>query len=281
MTDLTNAFYCYSNDFNALSNKNPLIDSQPLCQYDLPLHLWHGTFSFGRVFKKSTDVKCDSLNGIPRNMAEFHFSPSNFLLSNDDILLLKNASDKFKFNQVEYIGTDLQHCPSVSTMIIELMKIKSLDGITQKLNWLEINQCSDLCDAKGLPQQIHTLSVNHCPNLSFHAIKDLSIIGDLTWNNNKDRNFNDFHLSFPSIKGWIIIDCRKFHSHFLSLLLVENLQGIRLIPGHYTYDEDELIFQKQAISIFNKYLPNTTGKKGMLRCQAELIDAGYAAYAQL
>jgi len=112
------------------------------------------------------------------------------------------------------------------------------------------------------------LNITSNPNLSFTACY-FSSIKTLYWRDNKDVTLHDFHRHFPKITNWLTIS-EQIKSHVLSVLLVEKLQWI------YSFDSLE-----RMIVIINKHLPNTTGKKGMLRCQAELIDAGYEAYAQL
>jgi hypothetical protein len=57
-------------------------------------------------------------------------------------------------------------------------------------------------------------------------------------------------------------------SHILGLLLIEGCE--------------EFYMDRYPVrDIINKYLPNKEGRKGLMKCKAELVDAGYEEYAQL
>jgi hypothetical protein len=58
------------------------------------------------------------------------------------------------------------------------------------------------------------------------------------------------------------------YCYVLGILLIDSLKQIVL-------DNVEVAF------IVNKYLPNTEGRKGLMKCKAELVDAGFNEYAQL
>jgi hypothetical protein len=57
-------------------------------------------------------------------------------------------------------------------------------------------------------------------------------------------------------------------SHVLGILLIEGCSKLR-------------IDKTRVQDIINSYLPNKEGRKGLMKCKAELVDAGFEAYAQL
>jgi len=188
-----------------------------------------------------------SLNGCPRVIDNY------FLVFNQKHLKTLNGSPK-NVNNVS---------------VWNCSKIQDLTGITPDCGSYWIGGNDSLLSLNGISTTNETcIYTNNNQELSFTACQFPSI-KTLDWRNNKDVSLHDFHKHFPKISNRLTIS-NKIQSRVLSVLLIEGLQKI--------YSDDNL---EPLVAIINKHLPNTTGKKGMLRCQAALIDAGYAAYAQL
>jgi hypothetical protein len=69
------------------------------------------------------------------------------------------------------------------------------------------------------------------------------------------------------------VACNPITSHILGVLLVPGLERFHIYGDDAVDDRIE--------EIMKKYLPNTKGRAALLDCQEELIDAGFADYAQL
>jgi len=188
--------------------------------------------------------------------------------------------------------SSIEGCPKVADgfQVIDQKYLKSLKGSPEKAKNLIIWNCSMLQDLTGITPdcESYTISsnerlasikgipVNKEIDLKIYENKNLSFttchfpsIKALHWVNNKDVSLHDFHRHFPKITRVLMIS-DHIKSHVLSLLLIDELKEI-IIEGKLD----------PVVNIINQYLPNIMGKKGMLRCQAELIDAGYTEYAQL
>lgn len=124
-------------------------------------------------------------------------------------------------------------------------------------------------------------SLEHCPTLvggNFYCSNNnlislnwapIHISGDFYCNNNSNlKSLKDIHRRIKSID-------RKFHA--VNCPLIENLLGLILIDGI----KDILIDNKKIQAILNKYLLQPNKKLAMLKCQQELIEAGFEEAAQL
>jgi len=182
--------------------------------------------------------------------------------------------------------TSLNGCPAVNHVIGSTLKtsieidncctLVNLEGIFNDADLYVIKRNSSLTSLRGLHTKfIDLLEVTDNSNLSYHDYQ-IKKINKLFWFQNKNTDLHDFHYHFPCVKElWID---KTIKSRVLSLLLVE---GLTTVKQDYVANPNNRKNNETFDAIINKHLPNTTGKKGMLRCQAELIDAGYAAYAQL
>ena len=85
---------------------------------------------------------------------------------------------------------------------------------------------------------------------------------------NKLASLKDIQKHIKRIDGVFRVDHNPITSHILGVLLIENCTRIRLD-------------NKEVESIVNQYLPNREGRKGLLKCKGELVDAGFDAFAQL
>ena len=93
------------------------------------------------------------------------------------------------------------------------------------------------------------------------------------------KSLKDIHLQYPEIDG--TFNCNGVESDILGLLLIKGLTRVNLEYVGTSYDGKVVIFNFGVQSIISKYFPNTEGRKGLLKCKAELIDAGYEEYARI
>jgi len=222
--------------------KGLVINEKEVCPNGKIRDDWKGDFRLN-----GGQHQVSSLEGCPRVIA------SDFQVNNQKHLTsLKGGPEKASF-------VNVWNCPA----------LQDLTGITPDCNSYWINQNKQLLSLDGiLTTEKLELDISGNPKLSF-TVCQFPSIKSLRWINNKDVSLHDFHKHFPKISNRLTIS-NKIKSRVLSVLLIEGLQKI------ISYDNLE-----PMVAIINKHLPNTTGKKVMLRCQAALIDAGYEAYAQL
>jgi len=222
--------------------KGLVIDKKEVCPNGKIREIWKGNFE---IYGHRAEVS--SLEGCPRVVEDwFHVISQKYLTT------LKGSPEKAGYVSV-------WRCSA----------LKDLTGITPVSGSYRIGGNDSLLSLNGIPLiGDHDLHLESNPKLSFTACQFPSI-KSLAWVDNKDVSLHDFHRHFPKISKYLRFS-EHIQSHVLSVLLIEGLQEI--------YSLDDL---KPMVAIINQHLPNTLGKKGMLRCQAELIDAGYEEYAQL
>ena len=68
--------------------------------------------------------------------------------------------------------------------------------------------------------------------------------------------------------GFFVAGGNEITSHVLGVLLIDGCEKI-------------FIDNKEVEAIVNEYLPNKEGRKGLLKCKGELVDAGFEEFAQL
>ena len=85
---------------------------------------------------------------------------------------------------------------------------------------------------------------------------------------NNITSLKDIHKCIISLKGHLYVSNNPLTSHVLGVLLIDGCTGI---------DMDN----KEVQEIVNEYLPNKEGRKGLLKCKGELVDAGFEEFAQL
>lgn len=93
-----------------------------------------------------------------------------------------------------------------------------------------------------------------------------SIRGNCYCYDNELTNLKDIHKMITTIRGHFFCNHNLITSHVLGLLMISELTKV-------VCDNDGWG------NILNRYLGK--GRKGMLDCQNELIEAGYEEYAQL
>jgi hypothetical protein len=84
----------------------------------------------------------------------------------------------------------------------------------------------------------------------------------------KLTSLKDIHKHLHKMKGNFNVEDNPIKSHVLGVLLIEGCKAL-------------IIDNQEVENIISKYLPNKEGRKGLMKCKAELVDAGYEDYAQL
>jgi hypothetical protein len=131
-------------------------------------------------------------------------------------------------------------------------------------------ECHDnqLTSLKGSPK----ISYGHfdCSNNRLKSLEGCpeTINGYFSVDNNKLTSLKDIHKHLHTVKGIIYAELNRITSHILGVLLIEGCEELRLDNVEVT-------------DIIDKYLPNYEGRKGLMKCKAELVDAGFGAFAQL
>ena len=85
---------------------------------------------------------------------------------------------------------------------------------------------------------------------------------------NNLTSLKDIHKQLHKMNGYFNCGANKLTSHVLGVLLISGCEKLK-------------IDNKEVEAIVNKYLPNNEGRKGLLKCKGELVDAGFDAFAQL
>ena len=91
---------------------------------------------------------------------------------------------------------------------------------------------------------------------------------DFNCSDNDLTSLQGIHKILKKMNGTFYAHDNHIKSHVIGLMLVQGCKKVRLD-------------NKQVEEIMNKYLPNTTGNRGLLDCQGDLIDAGFGDYAEL
>jgi hypothetical protein len=102
-------------------------------------------------------------------------------------------------------------------------------------------------------------SLEYCPS---------EVGGDFWCAYNKLTSLKDIHKQLTKMKGKFVASKNPIKSHVIGILLVEGCTEIE-------------IDNKKVEAIINKYLPNTEGKAGFMKCKHELQDADFDEYAKL
>jgi len=223
--------------------KGLVIDGREVCPNGKIRDHWEGNFNIG-IEKHQVS----SLEGCPSVVANsFQVNDQKHLRS-------------FKGSPEKASHVNVWKCPM----------LQDLTGITPDCDsyWIEWNDSLLSLDGILTTEKLK-LDIIRNPKLSY-TVCQFPSIKSMRWVDNKDVSLHDFHRHFPKITKWLTIS-DKIKSHALSVLLIEGLQKI------HSFDNGLILM----VDIINHHLPNKTGKKGMLRCQAELIDAGYTEHAQL
>jgi hypothetical protein len=102
-------------------------------------------------------------------------------------------------------------------------------------------------------------SLEYCPS---------KVGGSFYCSDNKLTSLKDIHKQLTKMKGKFDASNNPIKSHVIGILLVEGCTWL-------------LIDNKKVEAIINKYLPNTEGKAGFMKCKHELQDADFDEYAKL
>jgi hypothetical protein len=124
-----------------------------------------------------------------------------------------------------------------------------------------------------LPVQFGTVGGDfHCYDNELTSLEGVAreIGGDLSCSDNKLTSLEGIHKIIKRVDGVFYCARNPIKTGGIGLILIEGLTRIPLSSTDEYYD---------AFKIIKKYLGQ--GKKGLLLCQDELIDAGYEKYAKL
>lgn len=145
--------------------------------------------------------------------------------------------------------------------------LTSLEGAPKEVHgdfWCFSNYLTSL---KGAPTKI-TSGVFNCAGNKLISLEyaPREVRGSfLCYNNNKLTTLKDVHKLFDWVSGEFDCENNPIKSHVLGLLLIP---GVRCIIG-----------RDEWIDIVNRHLGK--GRKGLIDCQNELIEARLEEYAQL
>jgi hypothetical protein len=98
---------------------------------------------------------------------------------------------------------------------------------------------------------------------------------DVGLSSNKFTTLHDIHKFVKRINGYIVLTDNNITECMLGLLMIDGLMGIDVDANKSNKDF------LNASEIINTYLPNTDGRKGVVECQRELIEAGLEEFAKL
>ena len=196
----------------------------------------------------------------------------NFFCTNTNIKSLANCPreviGRFNISRNDRLKT-LEHGPiSVGEFICDDGELKSLSFAPQKVGKSFSCEFNKLTSLEGFPVEVGgdiLLSGNKLTSLDHLP---MIIHGDLNVSENKIRTLQDVHKKIKKV-GSLDLMYDPIKSHILGLMLIEVEE---ILFG--TQDDDETVND-----ILNKW--KNQGRKGVLGCQRELIDAGYRDLAQL
>lgn len=147
-------------------------------------------------------------------------------------------------------------------------KLTSLEGAPKTIDgdfWCNNNHLTSL---KGAPERVtggFDCSSNRLTSLEGAPKK----IGSYFFcDNNNLTSLQNIHKMITEINGDFYCHKNKITSHVLGLLLIPGIKNIVASVDEFSW-----------VKILNRYLGK--GRKGMLDCQNELIEAGLEEYAQL
>ena len=108
-------------------------------------------------------------------------------------------------------------------------------------------------------------SLEHCPS---------EVGGSFRCVRNELTSLKDIHKQLTKMNGKFVCYDNPITSHILGVLLINGCSALQIDDrGAEPYYSVE--------KIINKYLPNKEGRKGLLKCKGELVDAGFDTFAQL
>ena len=125
-----------------------------------------------------------------------------------------------------------------------------------------------LTSLKGVPPNI--AGDFDCSYNQLHSLQGAPtcVGGNFDCHGNKLTSLHDIHKLIKQINGTFWADENPIKSHVLGLLYIKGCKRVEL-------------YNKKVEGILNRHLPNTKGHSGLIKCQSELLDEGFAEYAQL
>lgn len=143
----------------------------------------------------------------------------------------------------------------------------------------------DITTLKGAPQ--HIVGRFSCSDNLLTSLEGAPsvITGGFFCNNNDVTSLHDVHKIITEIRGVFSMLNNPIKSHVLGILMIKGLQWVKIADSRLSAKNPEggeaapRLLEVQAI--LEKYIPNRVGKKSLLECQSELLDAGLDEYAQL
>lgn len=147
-----------------------------------------------------------------------------------------------------------------------------LTGMPKKINGDFNASSNSLFNMKGGPDVVlGYLLLNNNKLKSFEGFPSI-ISRDLVIRNNNITTLKNIHKHIKQINGYLILDTDKIKDSILGLFYIDGLKGV----GGASNDNTE----PKWVDIFNRVY-GEKGKKGIIDCQEELIEAGLDKFAEL
>jgi hypothetical protein len=153
----------------------------------------------------------------------------------------------------------------------------TIDEIVQSRTWHGDLRCAgmDLNSFEFSPKAIARSF--DCSRNKFSSFEHFpaEVGKDVGLSSNKFTTLHDIHKFVKRINGYIVLTDNNITECMLGLLMIDGLMGIDVDANKSNKDF------LNASEIINTYLPNTDGRKGVVECQRELIEAGLEEFAKL
>jgi hypothetical protein len=235
-----------------------IIDGQKITK-DTPLNKWQGSFY-------CSSNKLTSLEYCPSEVG------GSFSCSDNKLTSLEYCPSEVgrNFSCYDNVLTSLEYCPSEvgGDFSCSYNKLTSLEYCPSEVGgsfYCSNNELTSLkyCQSKVVGNfwcsNNKLTSLEYCPS---------EVGGSFGCSNNKLTSLKDIHKQLTKMKGKFVAPNNPIKSHVIGILLVEGCTELE-------------IDNKKVEAIINKYLPNTEGKAGFMKCKHELQDADFDEYAKL
>jgi hypothetical protein len=138
-----------------------------------------------------------------------------------------------------------------------------------------------LINLKGAPDEVG--GYFECAQNKLMTLEGITPkIGDhLDFHNNELTSLKDIHKQVKQMTGPIIVYSNPIKSHVLGVLYIKGCQKIIFDDSHNNFGPTLNANLEKLEMIMNKFLPNTNGHEGVLKCKFALQDAGLEEYAKL
>jgi hypothetical protein len=141
---------------------------------------------------------------------------------------------------------------------------------TKNEHWEGDFYCSgnQLTSLDGAPASVGGYFSCFSNELTSLAGAPASIGGNFICRDNRLTSLAGIHKIIKKMNGEFNAVGNDIKSHVLGLLMIPDCKEV-------------LLDNKEVQKILNKYLPNKGGNQAVMKCQTELIEAGYRDFAKL